>query len=49
MIKSERKEAITNALEYLVKLGLAEQKFYDNCTTKNYQVSGINFIRIHQM
>lgn len=48
MIKSERKEAITNALEYLVKLGLAEQKFYDNCTTKNYQVSGINFIRIQE-
>ena len=46
IISSERKEAIQNALENLRKQGLVDPVEYANCTTKNYQTTGIKYIQI---
>ena len=46
IISSERKEAIRNALEDLKKQGLVDYIEYANCTTKNYQTTGMKYIQI---
>lgn len=46
IISSERKEAIQNALENLRKQGLVDPVEYANCTTKNYQTTGMKYIQI---
>lgn len=46
IISSERKEAIRNALEDLKKQGLVNYIEYANCTTKNYQTTGMKYIQI---
>ena len=46
IISSERKEAIRNALEDLKKQGLVDYIEYANCTTKNYQTTGMKYIHI---
>ena len=45
-ITSERKEAIRTALDFLVEENLMEQLDYDNCTTKNYRVTGEQYLKI---
>lgn len=46
VIASERKEAIRTALDYLVEENLMELLDYKNCTTKNYRVTGEQYIKI---
>ena len=46
IISSERKEAIRNALEDLKKQGLVDYIEYANCTTKNYQTTGKQYLKI---
>ena len=46
MIQSERKEAIRTALDYLVTQNLLSEKCYSDCTTRNYHVTGDNYIKI---
>ena len=45
-IISERKEAIRTALDYLVEENLLELLEYKNCTTKNYHVTGEQYLKI---
>ena len=46
IISSERKESIRNALEDLKKQGLVDYIEYANCTTKNYQTTGKQYLKI---
>ena len=46
IISSERKEAIRNALEDLKKQFLVDYIEYANCTTKNYQTTGKQYLKI---
>ena len=49
IIVSERKEAIVTALEDFVEKGLMERVFYKDCTTKNYKVTGANYLGIMEL
>lgn len=45
-ITSERKEAIVIVLNYMESKGWIERVEYANCTTKNYRITGANYIKI---
>lgn len=49
IIKSERKDAIKETVEELEKTGYLNVYMYDNCSTKFYQVSGENYLKISEM
>ena len=49
IIASERKEAIRTALNYLVTKNLLTEVRYDGYTTKNYRVTGENYIKIMEI
>lgn len=46
IIPSERKEAIKNALEYFEKKKLIQLVVYKTSTTKNYKITGENYLKI---
>lgn len=49
MINSERRDAIKQLLTYLVKKNILEEIIYKNCTTKNYRLTGENYIKLSCM
>lgn len=49
MIPSERKEAIRTALDYLLEKNLLSVVNYKDCSTKHYNVTGDNYIKIMEI
>ncbi len=45
-ISAERKSAVRIALQYFTEKGLITEVGYQNCTTKNYSITGQNYLRI---
>lgn len=46
IISSERREAIKTSLKYFVEKGLIEDIKYEGCTTQNFRVTGVNYLKI---
>ncbi len=46
IIKSERKDAIKETVEELEKIGYLNLFMYDKCSTKFYQITGENYLKI---
>lgn len=46
IISAERRDAIRNALEYFVEKGLMRPVTYKTGTTKNYSITGENYLKI---
>lgn len=49
IITSERRDAIKLVLSYLSQKNIIEEVEYKNCTTKNYRLTGENYIKLSYM
>lgn len=48
IISSERREAIKTSLKHFVEKGLIEDIKYEGCTTQNFRITGVNYLKIMQ-
>lgn len=46
IISSERREAIKTSLKHFVEKGLVEEIKYEGCTTQNFRVTGVDYLKI---